>query len=61
MIASLDSASDGELELAVQEGLDEVEVLLSQSVSTERDLVEDLTRHLAVAGGKRLRPLLTLV
>ena len=38
MIASLDSASDGELELAVQEGLDEVEVLLSQSVSTERDL-----------------------
>ena len=61
MIASLDSASDGELELAVQEGLDEVEVLLSQSVSTERDLVEDLTRHLAVAGGKRLRPMLTLV
>lgn len=54
--------SDGtELELAVQEGLDDVEALLTQSVSSNRDLTSDLTMHLALAGGKRLRPVLTLI
>ena len=49
------------LELNVQAGLEQVEDLLGQSVSSARDLIDELTRHLADAGGKRLRPMLTLI
>ena len=49
------------LELNVQAGLEQVEDLLGQSVSSARDLIDELTRHLAAAGGKRLRPMLTLI
>ncbi len=50
-----------ELELEVQQGLNEVETLLSESVAANRGVTSDLTGHLATAGGKRLRPMLTLI
>nr|WP_099331884.1 polyprenyl synthetase family protein [Actinomyces minihominis] len=56
-----ESAAERELELQVQQGLQDVEALLADSVAASRDLVDDLTRHLAVAGGKRLRPVLSLI
>lgn len=49
------------LEIEVQAGLEQVEDLLGQSVRSARDLTDQLTRHLAQAGGKRLRPMLTLI
>ena len=49
------------LEAAIAPGLDAVEALLARSVTGSRDLVDDLTAHLSRAGGKRIRPLLTLV
>jgi heptaprenyl diphosphate synthase len=49
------------LEAAIAPGLDAVEALLHRSVAGSRDLIDDLTAHLAQAGGKRIRPLLTLV
>lgn len=61
MTSPTDSFSDGELELEVQQGLDQVESLLLDSVSANRDVVANLTTHLAEAGGKRLRPVLTLI
>lgn len=53
--------AETELELQVHQGLEDVEAQLLDSVSANRDLVDDLTRHLAVAGGKRLRPVLALI
>lgn len=53
--------AQGALELNVEGGLEAVEELLMSSVSGSRGLVDDLTSHLAKAGGKRLRPLLTLI
>lgn len=50
-----------ELEARLTAGLESVEVALSASVSGSRDLIDDLTRHLSQAGGKRMRPVLTLV
>ncbi|WP_370737630.1 polyprenyl synthetase family protein [Actinomyces minihominis] len=61
MITANESAAERELELQVQQGLQDVEALLADSVAASRDLVDDLTRHLAVAGGKRLRPVLSLI
>lgn len=55
------SLPDGEVELQVQAGLEEVEALLEASVAEHRDAIGDLTSHLALAGGKRLRPVLTLI
>jgi len=49
------------LEAAITPGLDAVEDLLHRSVSGSRGLADELTAHLAQAGGKRVRPLLTLV
>lgn len=49
------------MELEVQRGLEEVEALLGRSVAEHRDSIGDLTSHLAEAGGKRLRPVLTLI
>lgn len=55
------SSDSPELELEVQEGLDQVEQRLLESIDNSRDLIKDLTSHLAQAGGKRLRPVLTLI
>ncbi|WP_165217460.1 polyprenyl synthetase family protein [Schaalia sp. ZJ1691] len=49
------------LESRIQPGLEAVERHLTTSVSGSRDLIDELTSHLALAGGKRMRPLLTLV
>lgn len=60
MTSSINLAAPA-LEERIQPGLASVENLLTQSVVGSRDLVNDLTKHLATAGGKRLRPVLTLV
>lgn len=39
----------------------EVETLLREHIKGEYPLVEETSRHLVAAGGKRLRPLLTLI
>lgn len=49
------------LEARITPALESVEELLNDAVRGGRDLVEELTRHLSVAGGKRIRPALTLV
>lgn len=49
------------LEERIQPGLDRVEKLLIESSAAGRGVVADLTTHLAQAGGKRLRPVLSMV
>ena len=49
------------LESRISPGLEAVERQLAGAVSSSRGLVDELTAHLSAAGGKRLRPLLTLV
>lgn len=49
------------LQALVEPDLREVEVRLRGAVGDSRGVVSDLTGHLARAGGKRLRPLLTLL
>ena len=44
----------------MQEGLERLEPLLTASVVTGDTFLDDVTTHLIAAGGKRLRPLLTL-
>jgi heptaprenyl diphosphate synthase len=44
----------------LQEGLERLEPLLSESVVTGDSFLDDVTTHLIAAGGKRLRPLLAL-
>ncbi len=61
MSEASDRIDQGLLEYNVEGGLGTVEDLLMQSVSGSSGLVDDLTSHLAKAGGKRLRPLLTLI
>lgn len=45
----------------IEPALQLVEDSLRQNVTGSRDLVDELTEHLAKAGGKRLRPLLCLL
>jgi heptaprenyl diphosphate synthase len=52
---------DGELELTLSRGLDEVESLLSSHIQGDYPLVVETSRHLVEAGGKRFRPLITLI
>ncbi len=61
MIENVTEQADARLELEVEVGLEEVERLLMDSVANSRDLINELTTHLAKAGGKRLRPMLTLI
>jgi geranylgeranyl pyrophosphate synthase len=53
--------SDPRLEAVVGEGLDRVEVALHAALTSEFPLVVEAARHLVDAGGKRFRPVLTLV
>ena len=48
------------LEARITPALEAVEASLQDSVRGSRDLVDELTSHLARAGGKRIRPVLTL-
>ncbi len=52
---------DPQLEERLQPKLDDVEVRLRRAVADGDDLVDPPSGHLAAAGGKRLRPLLTLL
>lgn len=49
------------LKRVVGQGLEEVEKQLLKQVSGHDDLIDPVIGHLAKAGGKRLRPMLTLV
>ncbi|MBI1759740.1 MAG: polyprenyl synthetase family protein [Actinobacteria bacterium] len=53
--------ADAALEAAVRAGLDRVEALLRTTVDSHDALVAQAARHLVQAGGKRFRPLLTLL
>ena len=49
------------LEAELQEGMAKVESLLLSHIQGDYPLVEETSRHLVAAGGKRLRPILTLL
>ncbi|OKL48288.1 geranylgeranyl pyrophosphate synthase [Boudabousia liubingyangii] len=50
-----------ELQQRIEPLLQSVEELLLEQVQGSSDLVDPLTKHLAVAGGKRMRPLLVML
>ncbi len=50
-----------ELEVELTAGMAKVESLLLSHIQGDYPLVEETSRHLVAAGGKRLRPLLTLL
>ena len=50
-----------QLEVALSAGMTEVEDLLLSQIEGNYPLVVETSRHLVTAGGKRLRPLLTLI
>ena len=52
---------DPALEADLARGMQGVEELLREHIKGEYPLVEETSRHLVAAGGKRLRPLLTLI
>jgi heptaprenyl diphosphate synthase len=56
-IPDLDPSLEADLSL----GMQGVEELLREHIKGEYPLVEETSRHLVAAGGKRLRPLLTLI
>lgn len=56
-IPDLDPALEADLAL----GMKGVEELLREHIKGDYPLVEETSRHLVAAGGKRLRPLLTLI
>ncbi|MEN3360556.1 MAG: hypothetical protein V7637_4538 [Mycobacteriales bacterium] len=53
--------ADPVLAASIQSGLDRVEALLRASVRSDFNFVEQTARHLVDAGGKRFRPMLTLL
>lgn len=55
------TAIGGDLERILQSGLEDVEELLRDSVASDFEFVGQASRHLVEAGGKRFRPLLTLL
>jgi len=55
------TAIGGDLERVLQTGLEAVEELLRDSVASDFEFVGQASRHLVEAGGKRFRPLLTLL
>lgn len=52
---------DPGLEREISRGLTEVEALLASHIEGEYPLVVETSRHLVEAGGKRFRPLITLI
>ena len=56
-IPDLDASLEADLAL----GMQDVEHLLREHIKGNYPLVEETSRHLVAAGGKRLRPLLTLI
>jgi len=61
-MASLGIANlDKDLERGLLTGLDQVEALLSSHIQGDYPLLIETSRHLVEAGGKRFRPLITLL
>ena len=61
-MASLGIANlDKDLERELIAGLDKVEALLSSHIQGDYPLLIETSRHLVEAGGKRFRPLITLL
>ncbi|MFZ9317062.1 MAG: polyprenyl synthetase family protein, partial [Candidatus Nanopelagicaceae bacterium] len=61
-MASLGIANlDKDLERELIAGLDQVEALLSSHIQGDYPLLIETSRHLVEAGGKRFRPLITLL
>ena len=61
-MASLGIANlDKDLERELTAGLDKVEALLSSHIQGDYPLLIETSRHLVEAGGKRFRPLITLL
>ena len=52
---------EGELDNEISRGLEEVEKLLASHIEGDYPLVVETSRHLVEAGGKRFRPLVTLL
>ncbi|MCZ2806293.1 polyprenyl synthetase family protein [Modestobacter sp. VKM Ac-2983] len=52
---------DGELGVALSDGLARVEARLASSVTSEHAFVNEVAGHLMAAGGKRFRPVLALL
>ncbi|OIQ77506.1 heptaprenyl diphosphate synthase component 2 [mine drainage metagenome] len=50
-----------QFERRLEDGIAAVEALLAASIESEYDLLTETSHHLVDAGGKRLRPLLTLL
>ena len=59
-LAGLDRVDPGLL-AALQGGLDRVETLLRDVVRSDYPFVDEASQHLVAAGGKRYRPLITLL
>jgi heptaprenyl diphosphate synthase len=53
--------ADAQLEASVRAGLDAAEVLLRESVRTDDEFIAEAARYLVDAGGKRFRPLMTVL
>jgi heptaprenyl diphosphate synthase len=52
---------DPDLDAALDRGLDAVESMLRDQVKTSDDFISEAAAHLVAAGGKRFRPLVTLL
>lgn len=52
---------DSEWLAAIRESMDEVERLLRKCVSTSNGTLSDVVNHMLSSGGKRIRPMLTLL
>ena len=55
------SSTDPQLQAAVNGGLEQVEARLREVVQSSHPLLSEAAAHLVEAGGKRFRPLLTLL
>lgn len=60
VVAGVD-LGDAELASTVRNGLEEVEKLLISELSDGEEFLQEAALHLAKAGGKRFRPLFTIL
>jgi len=61
MVAFGVAFEDPALEESIRSGLDAVEIALQRAVTAEDEFVAEVASHLVAAGGKRFRPLVTLL
>jgi heptaprenyl diphosphate synthase len=53
--------ADAQLEASVRAGLDAVETLLHEAIQADDEFIAEAARYLVDAGGKRFRPLMTVL